>query len=120
MGCYLKPDDVSTIESIVVTILKCPCGNNIMVARYFNVDSTSLEGTAQKEDIAAELAEMGLQDMLEIFSCTKKHWHEMSGPGTWCTWVRRCVPVLIVFLGRTCVSLGTYPSRTHGTNWTII
>ena len=56
MGCYLAPDDTSTIESVVAALKERPRGPKILVAGDFNVNLSYPEGDRKGEDIAAAIA----------------------------------------------------------------
>ena len=49
VGCYLAPDDTSTIESVVVTLKERPWGAKLLVAGYFNVKLSDLEGGGNRD-----------------------------------------------------------------------
>ena len=64
VGCYLSPDKISTIEIIFMAIVQCPCGNKLLLDKYFNIDSARPEVTVREEEIEAVLVDTGLEDML--------------------------------------------------------
>ena len=63
MGCYIAPDDASTIEDVAAAIIRDPRGDGIWVSRDFNAKLEDLEGTTHTEEISAALSVSGLQDM---------------------------------------------------------
>ena len=63
VGCYLDPDNTLTIESVVAALKECPRGAELLVAGYFNVKLSELEGDRRVEDIAAALETEGIKDM---------------------------------------------------------
>ena len=44
MGCYLDPDNASTIEDVVVAISQRPRGGVLMVVSNFNTKLVASEG----------------------------------------------------------------------------
>ena len=64
VGCYLTPDDTSTIERVVEALNERPKGDELLVAGDFNADLAEQEGERRGEDIAAALATEGLEEML--------------------------------------------------------
>ena len=60
VGCYLSPDETSTIESVVAALKERPCGAKLLVAGDFNVKLSEPEGDWREENIAAALATEGL------------------------------------------------------------
>ena len=67
MGCYLAPDDTSTIESVVARLKECPRGAELLVTGDFNVNLAESEGDRRGEDIAAAMATEGLEDISAHF-----------------------------------------------------
>ena len=67
MGCYLAPDDTSTIESVVAALKECPMGAELLVAGDFNANLAELEGDRRGEDTARAMATEGLEDISEHF-----------------------------------------------------
>ena len=63
MGCYLAPDDASTIEDVVAAISQRPWGAALIVVVDFNTDLAVPEGREQDEEITAAMAESGLENM---------------------------------------------------------
>ena len=60
VGCYLAPDDTSTIESIVAALKDQPRGAEMLVAGDLNVNLSEPEGDRRGEEISAELTTEGL------------------------------------------------------------
>ena len=60
VGCYLDPDDASTIEDVIAAIGKQTWGAALLVVRNFNTDLAAPEGWEQEKGIAAALEEEGL------------------------------------------------------------
>ena len=47
VGCYLSPNDASTIECVLVAVGNHPCWSELLVAGNFKSDLTGLEGAEQ-------------------------------------------------------------------------
>ena len=47
IGCYLFPNEASTIECVLVVVGKLPCWSELLVAGNFNADLTGPEGAEQ-------------------------------------------------------------------------
>ena len=56
VGCYLAPDDTSTIERVVEALRDQPKGAELMVAGDLNTKLTAPERDRREEDIAATIA----------------------------------------------------------------
>ena len=67
MGVYIAPKDTTTMEWVVEAIQRKPRGAELLVAGDFNVDIAAPEGDRRAEDIVAELATAGLEDMARHF-----------------------------------------------------
>ena len=74
VGCYLNPDDNSTIESVVAALKERPRGAKLMVAGDFNVNLAEPEGDRRGEDIAAAMVTEGLEYMSEHFLPRQRSW----------------------------------------------
>ena len=66
-GCYLAPDDASTIESIVSAIVQRPRGAALPVADGFNAELADPEENRREEEIAAAMATAALKDTVVHF-----------------------------------------------------
>ena len=64
VGCYLAPNDTSTIDSFVAALKERPRGAELLVAGYFNAKLSEPKGDQRGEDIAAALETEGLEDIL--------------------------------------------------------
>ena len=62
-GCYLAPDNTSTIESVVAALKERPWGAAQMVAGDLNTKLTEPENDRRGTEIAAALTKKGLKDM---------------------------------------------------------
>ena len=74
VGCYLAPDDTSTIDSVVARLKERPMGAELLVAGDFNANLAEPEGDQRGEDIAAAMATEGLEDMLSHFLPRRRSW----------------------------------------------
>ena len=72
MGCYLVPDDASTIEGVVTSIRQQPLGAELLVTGDFNYDLVAPQGHAQDEEIEADLYMVGMDEM----SAHLLSWHK--------------------------------------------
>ena len=63
MGCYLAPDDTSTIERFVEALRDRPKGAELLVAGDLNINIAAPEGDRREEDITTTIATEGLEDM---------------------------------------------------------
>ena len=52
---------------VLTAVRKRPCWSQPLVASNFKADLTVPEGAERDEEIAADLATTGLEDMLEVF-----------------------------------------------------
>ena len=67
VGCYIAPDDTSTIESVIAALKERPRGAELLVVRAFNVNLSDQEGDQREENMAAEMAKEGLFDITAHF-----------------------------------------------------
>ena len=67
VGCYLAPDDTLMTESVVAALKEPPRGAELLVAGDFNVNLSETEGDRRGEDITADMATEGLEDMSAHF-----------------------------------------------------
>ena len=74
MGCYLAPDDTSTIERVVEALKECPKGSELLVAGDMNINLAEPEGDWREEDIASTLATEVLEDMAAHFLPRRRPW----------------------------------------------
>ena len=74
MGCYLVPDNTSTIESVVTAIKERPRGAELLVAGDFNVNLAEPEGDRRGENIVAAMATEGFEDMSAYFLLLRRSW----------------------------------------------
>ena len=84
MGCYIVPNDASTIEDIVAAISRRPQGAELLVNGNLNEDLDEPEGTTCAEDIFAALAASGLEYMSSHFLPKRKYWPRDGR--TWSIW----------------------------------
>ena len=78
-GCYFSPDDALNIECVLVAVGKRPCWSELLVAVNFNADLTVPEGAERDEEITADLAEAGLEDILLDFHKFLCPWNLYKG-----------------------------------------
>ena len=64
IGCYLYPDNTSTIESVVAALKDRPRGAELLVSGDLNANLVETEGCWRGEEIAEALKTAGLEDML--------------------------------------------------------
>ena len=67
MGCYLEPENYSTIDCIITDSGQRPCRTELMVVRDFNAAYDSLKENAWDKEIVASLSEEGLEYTLANF-----------------------------------------------------
>ena len=60
LGCYLAPDDTSTIESVVAALKDRPRGSEQLVEGDSNINTKEPEGYRREEDISEALTTAGL------------------------------------------------------------
>ena len=108
VGCYLTPDDTSTIESVVAALKERPQGAKLLVMGDMNVKLSDMEGYWRGEEIASALITEGMEDMPDHFLLHRRPWYR---DGRMCSmvWVGREVR------SRTDYTLGTY----HHLFWNV-
>ena len=74
VGCYLAPNNTSTIERVVEALRESPKGAELLVAGDLNINSAAPEGDRREEDIAATFATEGLEDMAPHFLPRQRRW----------------------------------------------
>ena len=55
MGCYLAPDDASTLEEVVAVIIKRPREGTLLMFEDFNTNLAAPKGQELNRGIAATL-----------------------------------------------------------------
>ena len=63
MGCYLAPDDTSTIKRVVEALRESPKGAELLVTGYLKINFADTEGDRREEDITTTFAIDGLEDI---------------------------------------------------------
>ena len=63
IGCYLSPDDTSTIESVVAALKERPWGAELLVAGDLNINMEDPEVDWREQYITAALTTAGIEDM---------------------------------------------------------
>ena len=74
VGCYLAPNDTSTIERAVEALREQPKGADLLVAGDLNINIAAPEGDLREEDIATTIAKEGLEDMAPHFLPRQRRW----------------------------------------------
>ena len=74
VGCYLSPDDTSTIESVVAALKERPMDAKLLVTGDFNTNLAEPNGERRGEDIAADMAMEGLEDISAHFLPRQSPW----------------------------------------------
>ena len=74
IGCYLAPNDTSTIVSVVATLKEQPQGTTLLVAGDLNTTLADPENDQRGTDIVAALTEEGLEDMSAHFLPRRRTW----------------------------------------------
>ena len=74
VGCYLAPDDTSTIERFVEALRERPKEAELLVEGDLNINFAAPEGDRREEDIAATLTTEGLEYMAPHFLPRRRHW----------------------------------------------
>ena len=67
IGCYLAPDDISTIESVVAALKERTRGTALLVEGDLNTTLTDPENSRRGTEIAAALTEAELEEMAAHF-----------------------------------------------------
>ena len=67
MGCYLAPDDTSSIERLVRAMEQCPRREALMEVGYMNFNIVDPEGNIREETIVEDILDVGLEDMCDHF-----------------------------------------------------
>ena len=74
IGCYLSPNEKSTIESVVAALKERPKGTALVVAGDLNTDLDDPENDRRGTEIAAALTEAGMEDMTAHFLPRRQRW----------------------------------------------
>ena len=80
MGCYLAPDEASSIERVVGSICQCPQETALLVAGDFNANLVEPEGKVREEVIYAVVAMAGLEDMCRTLLLQNIPWAREGRP----------------------------------------
>ena len=84
IGCYLAPDDTSTIERVVAAIRDRPKGTALVVAGDLNTDLEDSENDRRGTEIAAAMTAAGVEDMMAHFLPRRRRWGWRDWRGAWC------------------------------------
>ena len=63
IGCYLAPDETSTIDRVVAALRDRPKGTALVVAGDLNMDLEDSENDRRGTEIAAAMTATGVEDM---------------------------------------------------------
>ena len=63
VGCYLAPDDVTSIEIVTRSTAQIPREAALLLVGYLNTNLVEMEGNKIYEAIAEDLSEAGLKVM---------------------------------------------------------
>ena len=74
IGCYLVPDDTSTIERVVAALKERPKGTALLVAGDLNTALDDPEHDRRGTETAAALTEAGLADMTAHLLPRRRRW----------------------------------------------
>ena len=74
IGCYLAPNDTSTIESVVTALKERPRGTALVVTGDLNTILDDPESDRRGKDIAEALTDAGLEDMAAHFLPHQRRW----------------------------------------------
>ena len=74
VGCYLAPDNTSTIERVVEALRSRPKGAELLVVGDLNANLAVPEGDRRAEDILETIATEGLEDMAQHFLPRERRW----------------------------------------------
>ena len=82
IGCYIAPDDTSTIERVVAVLMDRPKGTALVVAGNLNTNLEDAVNYQRGTEITAAMTEAGVEDMMAHFLPRKRRW----GRERW-TWI---------------------------------
>ena len=74
VGCYLTPDNTSTIERVAEALRDQPKGEDLLVSGDLNTNLAALEGDRREEEIATTIPTEGLEDMAQHFLPRERRW----------------------------------------------
>ena len=74
IGCYLAPNDTSTIESVDAALKDRPKGTTLVVAGDLNMVLEDPENDQRGTEIAAEITAAGVEDMTAHFLPRRRIW----------------------------------------------
>ena len=120
IGCYLAPDDTSTIERVVAALRDRPKGTALVVEGELNTDLEDSENDWRGTEIAAAMIASGVEDTTAHFLPRRRRWVRER---TMWSMVREGKVVrsrMDYLLGQTEVSLLMCPSVTHDITPTIL
>ena len=74
IGCYLAPENTSTIERVVAVLGDRPKGTALVVAGELNTDLEDTDNYWRGTEIAAAMTAAGVEDMMAHFLPRKHRW----------------------------------------------
>ena len=74
IGCYLAPDDTSTIESVVAALKERPKGTALLVTGDLKTALDDPENDRRGTEIAAALTEAGVEDTTVHLLPRRRRW----------------------------------------------
>ena len=74
IGCYLAPNDTSTIERVVSKLRDRPKGTALVVAGDLNTDLEDSENDRRGTEIVVTMTEVGVEDMMAYFLPRRRRW----------------------------------------------
>ena len=74
IGCYLAPNETSTIGRVVTALGDRPKGTALVVAVDLNTDMEDSESDRRGTEVAAAMTAAGVEDMTAHFLLRKRRW----------------------------------------------
>ena len=74
VGCYLSPDNASTINHIIADKNKCTRGAAVLVAGNSNINLKAPEGNCRRGEIVVAIVTAGFEDMSAHFLLYLRSW----------------------------------------------
>ena len=74
IGCFLVPDNTSTIESVIASLKERPRGLELLVVVDFNANLDHTEGDWRAEDIVAALTTARSEDIFSHLLPQQRPW----------------------------------------------
>ena len=74
VGCYILPNDASTIEDIIMVIIRRTRGAELPVVKNFDTNLADPERPMRTDEIAVSIISAGLEDMITNFLSRYNPW----------------------------------------------